>query len=80
MRRAGTDDWPILRLEGVGTREAIEALRGEALLLARADAPVLDEDEWYVEDLEGCRVVDRERAVDVEARVVDVDLAFLGEA
>ena len=24
----------------------------------RASAPELDEDEWYAEDLEGCRVVD----------------------
>lgn len=117
VRRSGTDDRPILRLSGVSSREAIEALRGEELLLPREDAPELDEEEWLVEDLQGCLVVDGEqevgvvarvlplpanevlevrrdgradllvplvrdavRVVDVEARVVDVDLRFLGEA
>jgi 16S rRNA processing protein RimM len=117
VRRAGTEDRPVLRLEGVDGREAVEGLRGEELWLRRADAPELEEDEWYVEDLVGLRVADGERevgvvsevlplpanevlvvpregapdllvplvrdavrAVDVEAGVVDVDLAFLGEA
>jgi 16S rRNA processing protein RimM len=58
LRRAGTDERPILRLEGVTDRGAAESLRGSALLVDRAVAPVLGEDEWYAEDLEGCVVVD----------------------
>jgi 16S rRNA processing protein RimM len=117
VRRAGTDERPILRLAGHEGREAAEALRGRDLLIHRAAAPPLDDDEWYAEDLEGCRVIDGTaeigrvkrlvalpscealevarpdggdllvplvhdavRSVDVGAGVVDVDLAFLGEA
>lgn len=55
--RAGTDDRPILRLAGVEDRAGVEALRGEDLLVARADAPPLDPGEYWPEDLEGCVVV-----------------------
>jgi 16S rRNA processing protein RimM len=116
VRRAGTDERPILRLAGYEGRAAAEALRGRDLLVNRTAAPALDDDEWYAEDLEGCRVVDGSsivgevrglmalpscealevrrvdgsdllvplvrdavRSVDVRARVVDVDLGFLGE-
>jgi 16S rRNA processing protein RimM len=117
VRRAGTDDRPIVRLDGVESREAAEALRGTELLVPRAAAPALEEDEWWAEDLEGCRVVDGDRElgrvvrlvalpscevlevagaataepflvplvrdavrrVDVEAKVIDVDVAFLGD-
>lgn len=116
-RLAGTDSRPILRLASCASRDAAERLRGRDLLVARADAPQLDEDEWWPEELEGCRVRDgvREvgvvralrplpscevlevardaggddllvplirdavRSVDVGARTIDVDLAFLGE-
>ncbi len=58
VRRAGTDERPILRLAGHEGRAAAEALRGRDLLVNRTVAPALDDDEWYAEDLEGCRVVD----------------------
>jgi len=57
VRRAGTDDRPILRLAGIDDRAGSEALRGEDLLVARADAPQLDPGEYWPEDLEGCIVV-----------------------
>jgi 16S rRNA processing protein RimM len=124
VRRAGTDERPIVRLAGVDSREAAEALRGMELLLPRAVAPALEEDEWWAEDLVGCRVVDGERElgrverlmplpscealevfpsdaargagggvesflvplvrdavrrVNVVAKVIDVDVAFLGD-
>jgi len=63
VRRAGTEDRPILRLAGFDGRDAAEALRGEDLLVLREQAPPLADDEWYAEDLEGCRVVDGEVAV-----------------
>jgi 16S rRNA processing protein RimM len=70
VRRAGTDERPILRLAGHDGRDAAEALRGQELLVHRAVAPELDEDEWYAEDLEGCRVVDGDVEVGRVARMV----------
>jgi 16S rRNA processing protein RimM len=70
VRRAGTDARPILRLEGVADRSAAEALRGAQLLVARADAPALAEDEWYAEDLEGCVVADGDRELGRVRRLV----------
>jgi 16S rRNA processing protein RimM len=63
VRRGGTDDRPILRLAGHEGRAAAEALRGHDLLVNRAVAPALEDDEWYAEDLEGCRVVDGDAVV-----------------
>lgn len=57
-RRAGTDERPIVRVEGVGDRAAVEALRGAALTRRRSETPPLGPDEWWAEDLEGCRVMD----------------------
>lgn len=115
-RRGGHDTRLILRVDGCTNREAAEALRGLELLVPRALAPALDDDEWWAEDLEGlvvrdgrrrvgtvrrllalpsCEVLevdrgdggellvplvgDAVRSVDLKARVVDVDLKFLGE-
>jgi 16S rRNA processing protein RimM len=111
VRRAGTDEAPILRLDGCASREDAEALRGTPLLMAEADAPPLEPDEFWAHELAGCRVVDGDRevgevarmialpscealevgdrliplvhdairSIDREARVIDVDLGFLGE-
>src|SRR5450755_4907199 len=57
-RRAGTDRGPIVRLEGCSRREHALALRGEQLLVARRQAPELEADEWWTDDLEGCAVRD----------------------
>ena len=116
-RLAGHDERPIVRLEGCEDRDAAVALRGQEMLVARSNAPDLEEDEWWATDLEGCAVRDGEREVgvvarllalpscevlevaragdapallvplvrdavrdvDLDARVIDVDLAFLGE-
>lgn len=118
VRRAGTERRLILQLEGYLDRAAAERLRGEEMLVARTEAPELEDDEWWAEDLEGCLVRDGEaevgtvrrllalpscevleverpeadgqllvpligdavRSVDVERRIIDVDLDFLGEA
>ncbi len=69
VRRSATDAKPILRLAGVDTREAAEALRGEPLWVSRNEAPPLEEDEYWAEDLVGLRVVDGEREVEIVARV-----------
>lgn len=115
-RRAGDDRRPIVRLSGYGSRDAVEALRGEPLMVQRAEAPELEEDEWWEEDLVGCLVRDGDRivgrvrgllgmpsvdvlevergdggpellvplvrdavrSVDVEEKLIEVDLRFLG--
>ncbi len=64
-RRAGTDANPILRFAGFHDRAAVEALRGTDLLVPQDEAPQLEEDEWWPEELEGCRVHDGEREVGV---------------
>jgi 16S rRNA processing protein RimM len=69
-RRAGTDERPILRLSGVDGRDAVEALRGADLWVARGQAPPLGEDEWYADDLVGLRVVDGRRPVGEVGRLV----------
>ena len=71
-RRAGHDRRLILRLEGSEGREAAENLRGEEILVARERAPVLEEDEWWATDLEGCAVRDGDRDVGVVTRLLEL--------
>ena len=54
VRRAGTKERPILRLEGSESREDAEALRGTLLTIPREDT-MLSEDEFWASDVEGCR-------------------------
>jgi 16S rRNA processing protein RimM len=70
VRRAGTEARPIIRLASCTSRTDAEALRGRDLLVAKADAPPLEEDEWWPEELEGCRVHDGERQVGVVRRLL----------
>jgi 16S rRNA processing protein RimM len=72
VRLAGTDAKPIVRLEGVSTRSEAEALRGEPLWVARADAPPLQADEYWADDLVGLVVVDGSRSVGVVEKVVSM--------
>jgi 16S rRNA processing protein RimM len=69
-RRAGSHRRVIVWLEGCSDRAAAEALRGEQLLVSRADAPALDPDEWWAEDLEGCNVHDGGRQVGKVVRML----------
>lgn len=62
-RRSGTDAKPIIRLAGCSDRNAAEALRGAVLLVPRDSVPDLGDDEWWADELIGCRVVDGETAV-----------------
>jgi len=68
--RKGTDERPVVRLEGVGDREAAEALRGVPIAVAVADAPALEPGEYWAHQLEGCAVVSGEVAVGVVRRLV----------
>lgn len=69
-RLAGTADRPIVRLTLTATREAVEELRGQDLMVPRAVAPPLEEDEWYASDLEGLRVLDGTHVVGVVRKLL----------
>jgi 16S rRNA processing protein RimM len=62
VRRAGTSEKPILRLEGCASRDDAEALRGMELTVSRSD-DMLAEDEYWASDLEGCTVVSGDQVV-----------------
>jgi 16S rRNA processing protein RimM len=65
-RRSGTADHPVIRLEGCSTRDDAEALRGAELFVEA----VLEPDEYWARDLEGCVVVDGDREIGVVRRMV----------
>lgn len=55
----------IAGLEGIGDRNAAEALKGLRLYVARAALPEADEDEFYHADLLGLKVVMAEDGAEV---------------
>ena len=105
-RRAGSDARPLIEVDGVDDRDAAQALRGTAIAIP-GGREELGADEWYDDDLVGCRVQglgevravlhapscdllevgesgvlvplihDAVKRVDLEAREIEVDLAFL---
>jgi 16S rRNA processing protein RimM len=72
VRRAGTDEHPLIRLQGIEDRGAAEALRGLELTVDFAEAPELEEGEWWAGELEGCEVLDGERRVGTVLRLVEL--------
>ncbi len=56
-RRAGTEQRPIVRLQGIEDRSAAEVLRGQALTVGAHATPMLAEGEWWAHELQGCEVV-----------------------
>jgi 16S rRNA processing protein RimM len=72
VRRAGTDEHPLIRLKGTEGRDAAEALRGAELTVDLAQAPELQADEWWAGELEGCEVIDGERRVGTVLSMVEL--------
>jgi 16S rRNA processing protein RimM len=72
VRRAGTEQRPIVRLEGVEDRAGAEALRGAELSVELSDAPALAEGEWWAHELEGCAVVDGARTLGTVTRLLEL--------
>jgi 16S rRNA processing protein RimM len=72
VRRAGTEQRPIVRLDGVDDREAADALRGAALTVAALEAPALEQGEWWGHELEGCAVVDGDSHVGTVSRMLEL--------
>jgi 16S rRNA processing protein RimM len=52
-------EW-LVKLEGIDDRDIAEALKGKTLAIDEAERPPAADDEVYVADLVGCRVVDRD--------------------
>lgn len=48
----------VIALEGIGDREAAEALRGAVVVIEAGELPELEQDNYYIHDLIGCRVQD----------------------
>jgi 16S rRNA processing protein RimM len=72
LARRGTDQRPILRVEGIRDRDGAAAVRGSELTVAATDAPALQEGEWWAGELEGCEVVDGARRVGEVARLIEL--------
>ena len=72
VRRVGTDERPVIRLQGLETREAAEALHGQPLQVALKDAPPLEPGEWWAHELEGLRVTDGDREVGTVRRMLEL--------
>lgn len=72
VRLAGTEQRPIVRVEGVENRLAAEALRGVELTVHDADAPVLGEGEWWAHELEGCTVIDGQALLGTVSRLLEL--------
>ena len=62
----------VFLLEGIGSAEEADGLRGAAVSLRRSDLPPAGEDEYYWVDLVGCEVADGEgRPLGVVAGVTE---------
>jgi 16S rRNA processing protein RimM len=72
VRLAGTEQRPIVRVEGIEDRAGAEALRGTDLLIDGGDAPALGEDEWWAHELEGCEVVDGQELLGTVVRLIEL--------
>jgi 16S rRNA processing protein RimM len=72
VRCAGVQERPIVRLTGIEDRAAVELLRGRALRVALAEAPALEEGEWWGRELEGCAVFDGAREVGTVSALLEL--------
>ncbi len=56
-------DYAFVRLQGIEDRNAAESMRGKFLCIDRVNAVSLDEDEFFIADLIGCRLQTQNGAV-----------------
>jgi len=56
VERKGSDDRPIVRLEGVSDRDAAKTLRGQTVTPSNEQRATSNENEWPIDDLIGCRI------------------------
>jgi 16S rRNA processing protein RimM len=72
VRRAGTDERPVIRIAGLDGRDDAEALHGQPLRVALEDAPPLEPGEWWAHELEGLTVTDGDMPVGTVRRMVEL--------
>jgi 16S rRNA processing protein RimM len=72
VRRAGTEQRPIVRLDGVEDRAAAEELRGLELSVRAPQAPALSDGEWWAHELQGCEVFDGERRLGAVTQLIEL--------
>jgi 16S rRNA processing protein RimM len=72
LRRAGVEQRPIVRLDGVEDRTSAEALRGQPLTVSQAQVPALGEGEWWAHELEGCVVCDGQQRLGTVSRLLEL--------
>jgi 16S rRNA processing protein RimM len=72
VRRAGTEQRPIVRLDGVDDRSGAEELRGLELTVLAPQAPALSDGEWWAHELQGCDVFDGERRLGAVTRLIEL--------
>jgi 16S rRNA processing protein RimM len=72
VRRAGTDERPIVRVAGVEDRARAEALLGLALTLSSEHAPALEPGEWWAHELVGCEVGDGPQLLGTVSRLLEL--------
>lgn len=70
--RAGTERRPLIRLEGVGDRDAAQALGGLWIEVEGEALADLGPREWWAHDLEGCVVLDGEQTLGVVSRLIEL--------
>jgi 16S rRNA processing protein RimM len=72
VRRSGTEQRPIVRLDGIEDRAGAEAVRGQTLTVHSAQAPQLGEGEWWAHELEGCEVRADGRLLGTVSRLIEL--------
>jgi 16S rRNA processing protein RimM len=72
QRCGGTEQRPVLHLDGVEDRDAAVALRGLEITVAADSAPSLEKDEFWAHQLEGCVVHDGRRTIGTVARLLEL--------
>jgi len=71
-RLAGTEGRPLVRVAGVDTRAEADALRGCELTVEEGELPVLEAEEWWAHELEGCAVFDGEEPLGTVVRLLEL--------
>jgi 16S rRNA processing protein RimM len=72
VRRAGTEQRPIVRLDGIEDRAAALELRGLELEVDAAQTPALGEGEYWAHELEGCSVSAAGKHLGTVARLIEL--------
>ena len=73
-------DAVLLRFAGIKTPEAAKTLSGAEIIVEREFAAPLKKDEFYIEDLKGLKVIDKnEKALGQIVSVVEAGGGFLAE-